>query len=81
MVKLRNIKKNSTIAECDIFPEDSVQCGHIIVDLKTEEVKEYTLPVEYEWCRKHIYHAADNLIKLVKLKEEEFPAEYLIKWY
>lgn len=30
MVKLKNLKKSESTAECDIFPEDSKASGHIV---------------------------------------------------
>ena len=78
MVKLKNLRKNDSIGICDIIPEDSSSSGYIVVDLVTEEVKEYSLPVGYEWCVKHAYHAAKNLVSL--LNENNIPKEYLVMW-
>lgn len=79
MVKLKNIKKDNTSIECDILPEDSVHSGHVVVNLDSEELAGYSLPDEYEWCRNHVNHAKNTLIKLSK--EEELPKEYLVMWY
>ena len=79
MVKLKNIKKNNALIECDILPEDSIERGHIIVDLKSEEIKEYVLPKNYEWCRNHINHAARKLIELNEMNP--LPDEYLVMCY
>ena len=79
MVKLKNIKKSNALIECDILPEDSIERGHIIVDLKSEEIKEYVLPKNYEWCRNHINHAARKLIELNEMNS--LPDEYLVMWY
>ena len=78
MIKLKNIKSNDTIIECDIYPEDSLQAGHIVVDKKSRELKKYNLPKNYEWCKKHVYHAKDKLLEYIKL--DNIPDEKLIKW-
>lgn len=78
MVRLKNLKKNNNIGECDIFPEDSSQPGHIGVDLKTGDLREYSLPIGYEWCVNHAYHAGKRLTEL--LHKEEVPEEYLTMW-
>lgn len=79
MLKLKNIKRNSAVIECDIFPEDSKQSGHIIVDIDSGGLQEYSLPDGYEWCRNHINHAQTELLKL--LSEKKIPNEKLIMWY
>lgn len=79
MLKLKNIKKNSVVIECDIFPEDSMQAGHVIVDIGSGRLGEYSLPVGYEWCRNHVNHAQTELLKL--LSEKDMPDEKLIMWY
>ena len=78
MVRLKNLKKNNNLAECDFLPEDSQIPGHMIVDLESGDIIEYTLPEKYEWCTKHVYHAARNLKKLIK--NNEFPNNYLVMW-
>lgn len=79
MVKLKNIKKSDPIIECDIIPEDSTDSGHIIVDLNSGDIKNFSLPDGYEWCRNHVNHAKNNLIMLAN--EEHVPEEYLVMWY
>lgn len=79
MVKLVNLKKNSATAECDILPEDSAQSGHIVIDLASGELKEFSLPEGYEWCRNHVNHAKKKLLELIK--ESILPKEYLVMWY
>lgn len=79
MVKLVNLKRKNNIIECDLIPEDSLEFGHVIVDLGTEEVKGFTLPKGYEWCRNHINHARNKLIKLAG--DKNLPEEYLVMWY
>lgn len=79
MVRLKNLKMNDGIGECDIIPEDSENYGHITVDLNSEQIKNYSLPAGYEWCVSHVYHAARKLVTL--LKNGEMPKEYLLMWY
>lgn len=79
MVRLRNLKKSDEIGECDIIPEDSKQAGHITVNLNSEKLEEFSLPEGYEWCENHVYHAARNLVTL--LKGDDIPEEYLVMWY
>lgn len=78
MVKLKNLKRNDHIGECDIFPEDSLRAGHIVIDLDREELQEYSLPDGYEWCVNHVHHAAKGLADL--LREGKMPEEYLMMW-
>ena len=79
MVKLKNIKKSNSLIECDILPEDSIENGHIVVDLKTEEIKDYFLPQNYEWCRNHVNHASRKLLELNKTNP--LPKECTVMWY
>lgn len=79
MIKLKNIKKNYDIIECDIIPENSSEHGHIRVDLKRKTLMDSVLPAGYEWCTNHIQHAASELIDLSKAKE--LPEEKLVIWY
>lgn len=79
MVKLKNIKRNNISIECDIYPEDSANSGHIIVDMNTEELKNSVLPAGYEWCINHVNHARRRLIEL--LGEKDLPEEDLVMWH
>lgn len=79
MVKLKNIKKNNQIIECDILPEDSEEYGHIVVDLSSHKLISYSLPKEYEWCKKHVFHAHHKLISLSK--SNELLTNAIVVWY
>lgn len=79
MVKLKNIKRNNSIVECDIIPEDSSDSGHIVVNLDSGKLEDFFLPAGYEWCMSHVDHAKNNLIALVK--EEHLSKEKLVMWY
>lgn len=78
MIKLKNIQINNSVIECDIYPEDSLQAGHIVVDVETKELKESKLPVGYEWCRNHVNHAKMKLLEFADLKK--LPKEKVIMW-
>ncbi|MBP3328733.1 MAG: hypothetical protein J6L91_07485 [Clostridia bacterium] len=78
MVKLKNIKISNGYIECDIYPEDSSRAGHIIVDIDTKELKEYNLPLGYEWCKSHLNHAKYRMIEFVET--DSIPEEDLIMW-
>jgi len=79
MVNLINIQKRESIIECDILPEDSIEYGHIIVDLSSEKVLQYKLPPGYEWCTNHIAHARIVLLRLSE--DSKIPNEKLVMWY
>ena len=79
MVKLKNIKKTSSLIECDIIPEDSSQSGHIVVDFISEKIKEYSLPDGYEWCRNYVTHAKNKLIEISA--QDNISDEKLVMWY
>ena len=79
MVKLKNIRKNKNIIECDILPEDSKEVGHLSVQIDSGEIKEYSLPVGYEWCRNHINHAQKVLLNFVR--DNNIQKEKLVMWY
>ena len=66
MIRLKNIKQKNNILECDIIPENSLESGHIEVDVNSETIIKYVLPQEYEWCRNHVEHAKNGLIEMYK---------------
>lgn len=78
MVKLRNIKKNNNIYECDIWPEDSNNSGHIVVNTDTCKIEECTLPLGYEWCQNHVNHVKRVLVEMSQSKD--IPNEKLVMW-
>ena len=43
MVRLKNIERNSNIIECDIIPEDSIEYGHVSVQIDTKKTKWFIL--------------------------------------
>lgn len=78
MVRLKNIKKNNMLIECDIIPEDSKEFGHVTVALDTKELKAYSLPNGYEWCRNHIAHVQTALLEMAH--DGVIPHEKLVMW-
>lgn len=79
MVRLRNIVKNNTIIEADLYPETCKEPGHIIVDLKSGKVKSSNLPAGYEDAFNYATHAKQGLLELAN--REDIPKEYLVMWY
>ena len=79
MIKLQNIAIENGIARSNIFPEDSEVGGNIAVDVLKNEIIKFALPDGYEWCRKHIEHAKEYLIRLGN-SEEPIPKEKTLMW-
>ncbi len=79
MIQLKNIKINGTQISCEIIPEDSAEKGYIVVDIKTGEIIDYSLPPGYDWCKNHINHARLALLKMSKSKD--IPKDKLLMWY
>lgn len=77
MLRLKNIKINSEVAEADFYPEDSEICGHIVVDLHTEEIQSIQHVPGYEFM--YPGHAAWKLIDMAKEHDES--SECLVMWY
>lgn len=80
MIKIKNIKINDTLITCDIFPEDSVKNGLLKIDRVKNEIINYSLPKDYEWCKSHLNHARNYLIDLAN-NSSNIPDEKLIMWY
>ena len=78
MVKLVNFEITNNEAVCDFYPEDSKVPGKVHIRKDTGEVTEYSLPLGYEWCEFHVFHAARALRKLCQA--EQFPAEKMVCW-
>ena len=79
MVRLKNIVINDDFLECDIFPEDSENSGHLKVERETGDIVSYNLPKNYEECINHVYHAKYALEDLSHKKE--VPSEKVVMWY
>ena len=81
MIKLKNMKIENNIIECDIFPEDSKENGYIKVDTESGVIENYSLPVGFEYCKNHVYKARDYLIKHIKDISTIPIHEKIILWY
>lgn len=79
MIKLKNIKIENDTVTCDLLPEDSSEYGYIVVNIHTKNIQEYVLPQGYEWCKNHIEHAKENLIKMCETNTLQ--NELTIMWY
>lgn len=77
MVLLKRIKINGGIAEADFFPEDSKVCGHVTVDLDTEDFTE-TISVD-GYDLGYASHAARELVRISK--EDSIPEKRTVMWY
>ena len=76
MLRLKNIKIGHGNAEADFIPEDSNVAGHIVVDLRSEEVVSYDAVPEYGESYKG--HAKMHLIKMAK--ENDKATERIVMW-
>ena len=80
MVRLTNIQINGGIAECDIFPENSLQAGHVVIDAKTGDLLDYVLPEGYE-LMSYVSHAKRRLCDIVKRNAIEPGLSVTVAWY
>ena len=81
MVRLVNIQMNGETAECDIFPENSPQAGHIAIDAKTGALLRYVLPEGYEWGMSYVGHAKSRLFEIIKQDPIEPGRTITVAWY
>lgn len=76
MLRLKNIKIEKETAEADFFPEDSLESGHLIVDLSTEEIISCNdvpgFGVSYRG------HARQRLVEMAK--QGEIRTECVVMW-
>ncbi|MBQ0037747.1 MAG: hypothetical protein KBS74_03650 [Clostridiales bacterium] len=77
MLHLKNIRINEQVAEADFYPENEKQCGHISVDLKSEEISEIINVPGYELV--YPGHARKKLAKMAQ--ENDHSNECVIFWY
>ena len=77
MVRLKNIKIANGIAEADYYPENSEQCGHIVVDLSSQEYIHYEEVADYG--RNYPGHAKWCLIEMAEAGDTA--EERLVMWY
>lgn len=81
MILLKNIKINNDIVECDMFPENSKESGHMKLNLKNGEIENYSLPTGFEYCKNHVYKAGNYLIKHIKEIISTPIHEKMLMWY
>ena len=79
MLELRNLQRNGNLIEADYYPENSVQAGHIVVDIEQEEILSLIEPEGYENSFMYPSHARNALLRVVQ--EEKLPAAYKVMWY
>lgn len=79
MVKLKNLRRNNNLVECDLYIEDSTDPQHFIVDVESKEVIQFSAPKDYPHCENHVAHARWKIIALAK--QGEIPPECTIMWY
>jgi hypothetical protein len=80
MVKLVNIKLHDGVIECDIYPEDSKEPGHISVNTGFGQTESYRLPAGYEDCLNHVSHARTGLMQIY-CSGPPIPASRTVMWY
>lgn len=77
MLRLKNIRIDENFAEADFIPENSDKVGHIVVDLKSEEIKDIVHVEGYEFM--YPGHARYRLVKMAQ--ENDTRSETLVLWY
>lgn len=77
MVKIKNIKINDGIIECDLVPEGSKESCELYFDSNKNEVR-CQLPKGYEYCTTHIRMAVTWLLEHIN---DTMPEEKTIMWY
>jgi len=77
MLRLKNIKKQNKLIEADFYPENSEECGHLVVDLSSEEVISCVDVDGYGIS--YSGHAAHRLVKMANDKDER--TECVVMWY
>ena len=79
MIRLKNIRKENDKIMCDAFIEDSPNSVKLVLDISSGEMNDYILPEGYEWCHKHIIHARNALISMIR--NNNIAPEKLVMWY
>lgn len=76
MIILKNIVTYDEFVKCDIYPEDSQEAGFIEINFQNEEIMNFSLPLGYEWCKSHIQHVKNYILK----NKDNLPKEKLLIW-
>ena len=76
MLKMKKIKRNNNVIECEMTPEDSERSCVLILDIVSGKVS-CELPKGYEYCINHVAMAVNWL----KKNKDNLPEEKLLMWY
>ena len=77
MVRIRNIKIEDGVVECDLIPEGSKESCVLYFDSNNGNYS-CELPEGYEYCTTHILKAVNWLKEHIN---ETMPEEKIIMWY
>lgn len=77
MLRLKNIKIGIDKAEADFYPEDSKNCGHIVVSLETKEIVSCNDVLGFG--ESYRGHAKLHLLKMAKDRNTD--TERTVMWY
>ncbi len=77
MLHLKNIKISQVKAEADYSPESSGWWGHIVVNLKNEEIITYDKHPEYAFM--YPGHALRKLVRMAR--DGDTGTECTVMWY
>lgn len=81
MVKIKNIRINGNLVNCEIYPEDSNENGYMVVNIAIGEIVEFNLPSGYEWCINHLHRAKRFIIEQFAEIRDVPIKEKTIMWY
>lgn len=79
MIKLKHITKNDNIITCYAYFEDCPEPVNLSLSIDSEKLQDCVLPTGYEWCKAHIQHAKQSLLKM--FKDGDLEEEKTIMWY
>ena len=76
MLRLKNVKIGSEFAEADFYPEDGMECGHVVVNLLDGDIVSCVEVAGFG--PSYSAHARQRLIKMSK--EQDDSGECLVMW-
>lgn len=79
MIRLQKIQRNDRTISCEAFVEDSVTPIPLCYDFETQNLDNYVLPDNYEYCKEHISFAKDYLKNCRNIAN--IPEKKTIMWY
>ncbi len=80
MVRLFNILLSDNEISCDYTPETSDKKGHIVVDVKSYEIKKIEFS-DYEYGKKMYASRVRSKLEELLNKNEPVPKEAISIWY